>query len=42
MLLPYFYLGKWETNEGEMKMKKKPKIIVMGDVKHLLTQTAEQ
>lgn len=28
-------------NEGETKMKKKLKIIVMGDVKHLLTQTAQ-
>lgn len=41
MLLPYFYMGRWGGNEGEMKMKKKPKIIVMGDVKHLLNQTAE-
>lgn len=28
-------------DEGEMKMKKKPKIIVMGDVKRLATRTAE-
>lgn len=42
VLLPYFYMGKWGGgDEGEMKMKKKPKIIVMGDVKRLATRTAE-
>lgn len=42
MLLPYFYIGKWKKkSEGKMKMKETPKMIVIGDVKHLSTQTAE-
>lgn len=38
---PIFIWGNGEKNEGEMKMKKKPKVIVMGDVKRLATRTAE-
>lgn len=41
MLLPYFYEGKWKKSEGKVEMKKTPTIIVMGDVKHLSSQTAE-
>lgn len=41
VLLPYFYVGKWEKGEGKVEMKETPMIIVMGDVKHLSTQTAE-
>lgn len=35
VLLPYFYVGKWEKGEGKVEMKETPTIIVMGDVKHL-------
>lgn len=38
---PIFIWENGVKNEGETKMKKKLKIIVMGDVKHLLTQTAQ-